>query len=84
MEKEVSTLDKKGKFSIRDIIYIVGFIVLFLSNYLSTKYTVEQYGNEINVIDERMDAVESELKKNNYELINYKLGLIMKKLDIED
>ena len=83
MEKEVSTLDKKGKFSIRDIIYIISFVVVILANYFNTKYTVKSYENRLNVIEEKADCNTMELKNNNMELMNYKLDLIMKKLDIE-
>ena len=68
-------LDKYKKFSIRDIIYIVVLVLAFAGNYyaLSTRLTlVEKASNDNSII----------LEKVNMELLNYKLGLIMEKLDI--
>jgi len=92
-----SSLDKKGKFSARDLIYLVGFLIIFVVNFVtnkvSTRYEIDAVKTEIAAIKQNISDNKAQIKlnvdfntevKSNNKLILYKLSLIMRKLKIEE
>lgn len=69
-------LDKSRKLSIRDMIYIGAFIAMFAANWALLN-------SRIAAVEATANDNKSKLEKFNYELINYKLDLVMDKLGIE-
>ena len=90
-----SALDKQRKFSIRDMIYIIGFVVIILSNYFTTKNSMDlmkndqenlkkEFAAEVAMLKQQVENNTNTINAHNYELIDYKLDIIMKKLGIDE
>jgi hypothetical protein len=65
---------EKLKFTLKDVIYILLIVSTFIANYTTTN-------NRIMDLEKDVTEIKQELKKNNLDLINYKLDEIMKLLN---